>query len=93
MTTPSSVTADDVTSGTGCSAADAPITVYRRYDDGFEVRSMTLKDVDDVIEFYVGYGVIVSRYDLELALKSFPASERGFYVGAMDGKVVGSFVG
>ena len=40
---------DDVTT----SATDAHPTVYRRYDDGFEVRSMTLSDIDVIVASYV----------------------------------------
>jgi hypothetical protein len=84
------ISANDVTS---CSAADAPLTVYRRYDDGFEVRAMTVDDIQHIVKFYVNLGVVVCRSDLETALKSFPATERGFYVGTIDDRVAGAFVG
>jgi len=76
-----------------CSAADAPVTVYRCYDDGFEVRSMSVADIDQILQVYIDRNVVVCRHDLELALRSFPATERGFYVGYLDDKIVGTFVG
>ena len=84
------ISANDVTY---CSAADDPLTVYRRYDDGFEVRAMTVDDIEHIVKFYMNVGIIVSRFDLQIALKSFPATERGFYVGTIDDRVVGAFVG
>lgn len=97
MATPNShqSTIDETDNTTiSCSAVDAPLTIYRRYEDNFEVRAMTVDDIDHILKFYIDeIRLVISRYELETALKSFPASQRGFYVGTIDGQVVGAFVG
>jgi GNAT superfamily N-acetyltransferase len=66
---------------------DAPVTVYRRYDDGYIVRSMTRQDSITLQRWYAAL-VIGSKYDLDVALSAFPASSRGFYIGEFQGEIV-----
>jgi GNAT superfamily N-acetyltransferase len=72
-------------------AGDASVTIYRQYDDGYIVRSMTHEDASVVQRWYAGMGT-VSQFDLNVALSVFPASMRGFYIGEFEGKVVASAV-
>jgi GNAT superfamily N-acetyltransferase len=72
-------------------AAEAPVTIYRTYDDGYVVRSMRPDDATIVQSWYCGMGII-SRHDLNTALQVFPASSRGFYIGEFEGRVVASAV-
>ena len=64
--------------------------MFRTYDDGFIVRGMTSSDAKIVQNWYTGMGTI-SRYDLDVALRSFPPG-RGFYIGEYEGVVVASCV-
>jgi len=68
-----------------------PATVYRKYDDGYVVRSMTLQDAAVVRSWYITRKVI-SKYDLDITLSVFPSSLRGFYIGEFEGQVVASAV-
>jgi len=72
-------------------AGDGPVTVYRKYDDGYVVRSMTLEDVAVVRSWYVARKVI-SKYDFDITLSVFPSSLRGFYIGEFEGQVVATAV-
>ncbi|KAK2150014.1 hypothetical protein LSH36_427g03066 [Paralvinella palmiformis] len=64
--------------------------VFKTYEDGYIVRSMTPSDAQIVQKWYIGMGT-VSRYDLEVALRIFPRG-RGFYIGEYEGTVVASCV-
>ena len=65
--------------------------VFKVYDDGYIVRGMTPEDAKIVQEWYSGMGVI-SPYDLDVVLASFPPGGRGFYIGEYQGVVVSSCV-
>ena len=65
--------------------------VYKTYDDGYIVRSMTPEDGKIVQMWYTGMGKI-SRYDLDVCLEVFPPEKKGFYIGEFDGQVVASAV-
>lgn len=73
-------------------AADADVVIYRRYDDNYIVRSMTLDDAVIVQKWYLENMGVISKYDLSIALSSFPASWKGFYIGEFQGRVVASAV-
>lgn len=72
-------------------AADAPVTIYRRYDDGYIVRSMGRDDAAVVQGWYSTMG-IVSKHDLDITLSVFPSSLKGFYIGEFEGRVVASAI-
>ena len=67
-----------------------PPIVFRRYDDGFIVRSMTPSDAHIVQRWYGGMGH-VSKYDLDVTLSVYSAGE-GFYIGELDGVVIASAI-
>ena len=71
--------------------ADSQIVIYRRYDDGYIVRSMKSSDAEIITNWWSAI-VAVPRYDLEVALAIFPASTKGFYIGEYEGRVVASLV-
>ena len=64
--------------------------MYKVYDDGYIVRAMTSSEVPIVHQWCTDLGA-VSRYDLDVALRSFPPG-RGFYIGEYEGVVVASCV-
>jgi len=78
-------------SGDFARAGDCPATTYRKYDDGYLVRSMTYQDAAVVQRWYSAMGII-SKFDLDIALSVFPSSLRGFYIGEFEGQVVASAV-
>ena len=73
-------------------AGEAPITVYRTYDDSFIVRSMRSEDSAIVQRWFTDYGITISQLDLDITLSVFPASLKGFYIGEYQGQVVASAV-
>ena len=65
------VTAMIVTVSPQCTCywiSDNDAEVFRRYDDGYIVRSMTTRDAAIVQDWYVGMGNI-ARHDLDVSLK------------------------
>lgn len=79
----------DATSTSSIGPRNPPI-IYKQYDDGFVVRSMTLDDAKIVQRWYGGMGHI-SIHDLDIALSVFPSHE-GFYIGELDGVVIASAI-
>ena len=74
-------------------ASDAPVAIYRRFDDGFIVRSMTPDDARIVQHWWAECeSLVLSTYDLDIALRVFPASARAFYIGEINGEVVATWV-
>ena len=72
---------------TAMSDVNVPV-VYRKYDDGFLVRSMTPADVEIVLKFWSDNYVTTRGLGTVLGLHA-PGSH-GFYVGEFDGRIVAS---
>lgn len=64
------------------------VTVYKKWDDGFSVRSMTSDDAKIVENWY--NEICPTGNDLEIALDVSDPSGKFFFVGELDGQVIAS---
>lgn len=64
------------------------VTVYKKWDDGFFVRSMTSDDVKIVENWY--NEICPTGNDLEIALEVSDPSGKFFFVGELNGEVIAS---
>ncbi|ELU05635.1 hypothetical protein CAPTEDRAFT_229006 [Capitella teleta] len=62
--------------------------IFKKWDDGYIVRSMTTEDAKQVQRWYADLGT-TSRYDLEVIMSTWPRIP-GFYIGEIDGEIVAS---
>ncbi|ELT90021.1 hypothetical protein CAPTEDRAFT_206392 [Capitella teleta] len=64
--------------------------IYREWEDGFMVRRMRAEDAKIVQRWYSQYCPMAC--DLDVVLASYPAEEKGFYIGEYQGEVVASAI-
>jgi len=62
--------------------------VYKRWDDGFVIRRMTLDDEPQVIEWWSD---VIMSVDLQLTLDMRRDDQDGFYIREMNGEMVASY--
>lgn len=65
-------------------------TIFRVFDDGYTVRSMTPSDTAIAQQYMVSIGIAIPPSDLPMLLDLYPPGSRGFYVGEFEGQVVAS---
>jgi len=66
--------------------------VYERWDDGFVIRRMTREDAQQVLKWIGAIRPVCHELYVLLEIRGGSVDEDGFYVGELNGELVGSVV-
>jgi len=66
--------------------------VYERWDDGFVIRRMTREDAQQVLKWIGAIRPVCHELNVLLEIRGDSVDEDGFYVGELNGELVGSVV-
>ena len=66
--------------------------VYKRWDDGFLIRRMTRNQGQQVLKWFGAISPVCHELNVLLEIRGGRVDEDGFYVGELNGELVGSLV-